>query len=494
MDFVPSDDVLDIKARLDHPVIDSDGHAIEYLPVVRDILREQAGSDAVAALDRTTGGAAAMRGLAAEQMRAAGMVRISWWGLPARNTLDRATALLPALLARRIEEMGIDHAILYPTYGLGAAQQEDADLRRAVVRAFNTFYAESFRDHAASLTPVGIIPMHTPEEAIAELEHATAQLGLKAFMFGGPIARPVPGVDAPIRVARWLDTLGVDSVYDYDPVWAKCVEVGVAPTFHTASMGWPTHASISSYVYNHIGMFATAGEATARSLFLGGVPHRFPSLRFAFQEGGVAWAAQLYSALVGHWEKRNRDAVRHYDPAARDRQLLEDLFDRYGSDAYRARIDGLDDGLRPLSLPDEDPATIDEFANSGVLSPEDIRDVFTTRFHFGCEADDPLTALAFDTRRNPLGARLRPVFASDVGHWDVPDVRKGLPEAWELVEDGHASAADFRALTFENAVSLWASGNPQFFAGTHVADAVADELRSCVPDPLPAGSGRGQQR
>jgi hypothetical protein len=258
------------------------------------------------------------------------------------------------------------------------------------------------------------------------------------------------------------------------------VELGVSPTFHTASMGWPTHSSVTSYVYNHIGMFATAGETLARSLFLGGVPHRFPSLRFAFQEGGVGWAASLYSSLISHWEKRNRDAIEHYDPARLDRALLTELFERYGSDAYRERLDGLDDGLRPLSLPDEDPATIDEFARSGVESREDIRDLYTTRFHFGCEADDPMTALAFDARRNPLGARFRALFASDVGHWDVPDVREVLPEAWELVEDGHATAADFRALTFENAVSLWASGNPDFFAGTSVADAVAGELGATV--------------
>jgi predicted TIM-barrel fold metal-dependent hydrolase len=488
MQFVPSDEVRRIKARLEHPVIDSDGHAIEYLPLVRDILREQADTDAVAALDRTTGGAAAMRGLAPEQMRALGMVRISWWGLPARNTLDRATALLPSLLASRLPEMGVDHAVLYPTYGLGAPQQEDADLRRAVVRAFNTFYSEAFREHTDVLTPVGIVPMHTPDEAIAELDYATSQLGLKAFMFGGPIARPVPGVDAPLRVARWLDTLGVDSLYDYDPVWARCVELGVAPTFHTASMGWPTHSSVTSYVYNHIGMFAAAGETLARSLFLGGVPHRFPSLRFAFQEGGVAWAASLYSALLSHWEKRNRDAIAHYDPAALDRTYLVELFGRFAVAGYRARLDGLDDALRPLSLPDEDPAVLDEFALSGVESREDIRDSFTTAFRFGCEADDPLTALAFDTRRNPLGARLRAVFASDIGHWDVPDVREVLPEAWELVEDGYATEDDFRALTFGNAVSLWASGNPEFFRGTSVGDAVSAELAATeLSSSPPAG-------
>jgi hypothetical protein len=78
------------------------------------------------------------------------------------------------------------------------------------------------------------------------------------------------------------------------------------------------------------------------------------------------------------------------------------------------------------------------------------------------------------------------VFASDVGHWDVPDVREVLPEAWELVEDGYATEADFRALTFENAVSLWASGNPAFFRGTSVEDAVTRELEAVPPSTAAA--------
>src|SRR5262249_17919487 len=198
----------------------------------------------------------------------------------------------------------------------------------------------------------------------------------------------------------WVDTLGVDSLYDYDPVWARCVELDIAPTFHTPSMGWATHGSPTSYVYNHIGMFATAGETIARSLFLAGVPHRFPSLRFAFQEGGVAWAASLYSGLIGHFEKRNREAVHHYNPAHLDRRLLVELFEKYGSDRFRARLDQLEDGLRFLSDPDE--VDLDEFAQSGVESAEDIKRMLTERYYFGCEADDPLTAVAFDSDRHPL--------------------------------------------------------------------------------------------
>ena len=108
-------------------------------------------------------------------------------------------------------------------------------------------------------------------------------------------------------------------------------------------------------MFNHIGMFAIAGELTALSLFMGGVPQRFPTLRFAFQEGGVAWAAALLANLVGHWEKRNRDAMEHYNPAHLDRAQVAELFEEYGSKRYRERLDQLDDGLRMLSLPDEDP-------------------------------------------------------------------------------------------------------------------------------------------
>ena len=74
---------------------------------------------------------------------------------------------------------------------------------------------------------------------------------------------------------------------------------------------------------------------------------------------------------------------------------------------------------------------------------------------------------------NPLGARLRAIFASDIGHWDVPDFRDVLHEAWELVEDGHLDDADFRAFTFGNPVALWAGANPSFFDGTIIEGTIS---------------------
>jgi hypothetical protein len=82
-----------------------------------------------------------------------------------------------------------------------------------------------------------------------------------------------------------------------------------------------------------------------------------------------------------------------------------------------------------------------------------------------------MNAIAFDPKLTD-GARLRAVFASDIGHWDVPDARDVLPEAWELVEDGALGEADFRAFVFDNAADLFAGTNPEFFRGTAVEAAV----------------------
>ena len=122
-------------------------------------------------------------------------------------------------------------------------------------------------------------------------------------------SRATPAARSATAARYRLDTFGVDSAFDYDPLWAKCVELGIAPVFHSSLQSHRVTRSATSYVYNHIGGLAASHESLCKSLFLSGVTHRFPTLRFGFLEGGVAWACSLLGDLVGHWEKRN--ARRH---------------------------------------------------------------------------------------------------------------------------------------------------------------------------------------
>jgi len=468
-------DTAQIRSRLSHPIVDADGHLLEFVPLVRDFLAEIAGEDVAKRFDTVTRGSALTRALDLKTKRSLGLARHGWWGLPARNTLDRATATIPKLLYERMDEIGLDVAILYPTLGLMPMALDDDELRRALARACNRYYAECYAPYRDRLLPVGIIPTFSPDEAVDELAYATQALGLRGFLFGGLVLRPVPGHET-VRAARWVDGLGLDSAHDYDPLWRRCVELGVSPTFHSTGIGFGSRSSPTNYVANHVGNFAAGNEAIARSLFFGGAPRRFPGLRFAFLEGGVAWSCTLYADILGHFEKRNRAAIVHYDPAALDRAQLVRLIERAAPPAFRERVGRLDEALAFLSDPGEDRAALDEFAQSGIARAEDVRDVFTRQFFFGCEADDPTNAFAFDTRVNPFGSRINAMFASDIGHWDVPDFRGVLPEAWELVEHGLVDEAGFRAFAFENVVRLFGGTNPKFFEGTIVAEAAASVI------------------
>lgn len=479
-----------IRARLSHPVIDADGHWLEYGPVVSDQIRKIGGDRAAEGFLSIGRQVRESLAMSVAERRRRRMSQEAFWSSPSRNTRDRATAMLPRLLHERLEELGIDFAVLYPTVGLRVPRIADDAQRRATCRAFNVLTADGFRDFADRITPAAVVPVHTPEEAIEELEHATRQLGFKVAMFGSLPARPVPSVAAAdgeaARFAVWYDALGLDSEHDYDPVWARCAELGIAPTFHTGVRRQGLRLSPSNFTYNHIGHFAAAGHAVCKALFLGGVTRRFPGLRFAFLEGGVAWACMLYADLVGHWDKRNRTALEHTDPRALDRTLLAELVGKYGADDLAAALRARD------GWPDPDAAAatggvadLDDYAACGIERREDLRDLFVPPFFFGCEADDRLNALAFDRRLNPFGARLNAMFGSDIGHFDVPDMLDVLPEAYELVEDGLISADDFRDFTFANAVRLWGTGNPRFFEGTAVATAAAAVLREAVPAATP---------
>src|SRR5690606_32342209 len=184
------------RARLAHPVVDADGHSQEYIPAIDAYLRKQGVDVGVHALITGLLGPDAHRWAElspAERARVRAL-RPPWWAMPTKNTLDFATATVPRLLESRLEELGIDFGIVYPTLALGFPSIQNDELRLAACRAINAYHAELYAEHRRRLTPVALIPMHTPQEAIAALDHAVVELGLRAVMIASYVSRPIAHV------------------------------------------------------------------------------------------------------------------------------------------------------------------------------------------------------------------------------------------------------------------------------------------------------------
>lgn len=464
----------EIRSNLTHPVIDSDAHWLEFGPMLNERITKIAGRQVAERFDGLASLIGAGQRLGAAGRRHHRVAHPGFWQLPMAHTRDRATAMMPGLLHERLDELGLDFCVMYPT-GAAVVTGED-DLRRKAMRAFNRFSAEYFADYADRLTPVAIIGAATPEEAIEDLEYAVLELGMKATLFAAMIPRPVPsaedGDENATKLGYWYDVLGMDSIHDYDPLWRRCVELGVAPTFHSAGRGYALRRSPSNFTYNHIGHFASTAEAICKAMFLGGVTRRFPTLKMAFLEGGVSYACQLFADLIGHWNIRNPKALEVVNPANLDHEGLIALARQYGPPDMARLMTNRDAALyaamdAETSVDTGGEASLDDYAACRIERVEDFKALFSN-FYFGCEADDRMNVWAFNEQVNPLGARINALFSSDIGHFDVPDMAAVLEEAWELVEDGLMTAADFKAFTFENPAHFWAAGNRDFFKGTAV--------------------------
>ncbi len=107
-----------LRSRLDHPVIDADGHWLEFGPVVGEEMRRIGGDLAFQGFFERGHRVREALAMSVDERKKRQIAQEAFWGAPTRNTIDRATAMLPGLLYERLDELGLDFAVLYPTAGL----------------------------------------------------------------------------------------------------------------------------------------------------------------------------------------------------------------------------------------------------------------------------------------------------------------------------------------------------------------------------------------
>jgi len=466
-----------VRDEVTHPVIDSDGHMIESMPTFLAALDEVGGPGAV---DRFRG-EVKTNPMGSFGDKEKGEGRGGFWAFP-NNARDLATAMVPSVMHERLEELGFDFAVVFPSLGIPLLSITNPEIRVLAARAENLMNSVLFEPYRQRMTPAACLPMGSPDEAIEEARYAKS-LGLKLGVMTAGFARPIPAYADAFPAACVVDRFGLDSSYDYDPFWKAllelempiCAHIGAAMRYMPSGRQSPTN-----FVFNHVGAHAFAMGELSRSLLMGGVLDRVPDLTVGLLEGGVSWACDMIPSVEDHFAKRSIDALlRNLDPSGLDEEAfreqmasadlasykrfgVEEVLPQRGNFATSAAL-----GAEDWSQKDID--RIDEWKQSGIRSRNDATRAFSRAFFFGCEGDDRTLARAFEDRRRGR-AYLKPIYGSDIGHYDVPDMGEVLHEAFELVEEGLIEAGDFEDFVYKNPVEFWTRHAPNFFSGTAISE------------------------
>jgi predicted TIM-barrel fold metal-dependent hydrolase len=204
------------------------------------------------------------------------------------NSLERAGMTDPKARLEDMDLEGIDQTIMFP----GGAGEEwaglDRDFAIALCRTLNDARAEFTRYAPKRLMSVAKLPMIDPQAAASELRRAVTELGIVGMVTPQHVREK--NLDHP----------------DFDVVWRTAQDLNVAVCVHGGGQAidqvpigvdrWNTRLEMHAFTH-------PVGQMMAVMAFtVGGILHRFPTLRVAFLEANTGWLPFWLERLDEHWE------------------------------------------------------------------------------------------------------------------------------------------------------------------------------------------------
>jgi predicted TIM-barrel fold metal-dependent hydrolase len=189
---------------------------------------------------------------------------------------------------RDMDQDGVAVGVLYPTAGLGIGLLAEDGQAQAVAEAYNTWLHEFCQANPARLKHVAIVAPQNLDGSVREIRRAATELGTVAVMLPTHV---------PLRP---------DYGHPYwDPLYAEAARHDVAIAFHHKSV----HGELTDQRFNNFITVHTIGHPVEQmmsltSVIVGGVLERFPTLRFAFLEGGIGWVPFWMDRMDEEVEKR----------------------------------------------------------------------------------------------------------------------------------------------------------------------------------------------
>jgi predicted TIM-barrel fold metal-dependent hydrolase len=287
----------------------------------------------------------------------------------------------PADWAKFLDDVGIERTVLYPSKFLAYGKITDLDAAIAIARAYNDWLHHTYMLVDRRFQGMGLIPLQEPAAAVAELRRIVEDLGMCGAML------PTRGLSA---------SLGAK---EYWPVYREADRLGCCLSIHGGCHDGLGMDNLNVFPAVHALGHPVSVMIGFSSIVTNGILDRFPNVRFAFLEGGVAWLLLALERLSGSWK-----AFRPYNP----RQEL-------------------------LTLAEHQ--TVGDYI---------LQQIKAGRIYVGCEGDEPALPYVVSV----AGSECL-LYSSDFPHEVNNETCK--EEIDELLESPGLSRADLEAILYRNA-------------------------------------------
>lgn len=197
-----------------------------------------------------------------------------------------------------LEEVGIDTTVLYPSNALMYGKIVSRDWAIAVTRAYNDWLHQTYMKRSPRFKGMALIPMQEPEAAVTELRRAVLELGMPGAML------PSRGLKAHLGSR------------EYWPVYAEANRLGCVLAVHSGDMSGIGMDDLSPFAAVHSLGHPYGLMVCFAAVVFNGICDKFPNLRWAFLEGGVAWLLMCMERFDRSWETHVQ-----YDPRKEFLQL-----------------------------------------------------------------------------------------------------------------------------------------------------------------------------
>ncbi len=207
----------------------------------------------------------------------------------------RMTVTSAAQMRADLDDLGIDIGVIFPDHLLTHAALKQTDYALSLARAYNRWLVDEWLGEDNGLVGAIVAPHHDPEAAAAEIRRYASHRNV---------------------VAVYLPTCCVDPLYGnsrYDPMYKAAQEAGLPVMLHSVTAIYPVFPfNLQGYETAfgaHLLAHPFALIANLVSMMESGVPARFPELKIAFTEGGVAWVPWIMLRMDKEYAERRREVA-----------------------------------------------------------------------------------------------------------------------------------------------------------------------------------------